>query len=369
MIKFCSSCAGIALLASLILYGCSTEKSTDSVSMDLLVGTYTSGSSQGIYHFKFDPGTGEVTGGELMVKTSNPSYLTISDDRRFIYAVNEDERGRVTAFTWDQTNNSLVENGQTSSQGIHPCYIDENADGSLLAVANYSSGTLSVIEIKDGDMSGRTYIMQNTGSGPNQDRQEGPHVHCAVFSRGNLYAVDLGTDEIIFYAIDSGRVGTRKTAFKADPGDGPRHLVFSQDMSLAFLMNELSNTVVSLKAEVDGTLSEISKVSSLPTDFLEHSQAADIHLSQDGRFLYTTNRGHDSIAIFSVSETGELEFLGTESTRGEWPRNLTISPGGEYLLVANQYSGNIVVFAIDETTGELEYQSEVKLDSPVCLKF
>ncbi len=308
-----------------------------------------------------------------MVLTANPSYLTISKDNRFVYAVNEEETGGVSSFKWNKDSTHLELISQLPTQGIHPCYIDLNSTEDVLAVANYTSGNITSFGVnKKGEINTTPQVIQHAGKGPVVDRQEGPHAHCSIFRGDNyLYVVDLGIDQIIAYPIKDGLLGEPHIAFDLNPGDGPRHLIFHPTKDYAFVINELSNTLVSMKVDHEkGTFEVITRESTLPDDFTEQSQCADIHLSADGKFLYASNRGHDSIAIFSVSEEGALQRIGTESTRGEWPRNFTLSPDGNYLLVANQYTDNIVVFEVDKITGLLSYTgTEVEVFSPVCLKF
>lgn len=360
----------------LFTIGCDQQKAANTETtktMELLVGTYTDKESEGIYRFNFNTTTGSLDNGELLVKTPNPSYLTSSKDGRFIYAVNEEEKGSVSAFKWNEEKTLLELINQESTNGMHPCYLDLNSSEDILVVANYSSGTVTAFNVNEnGGINARPQVIQHRGSGPNSERQAGPHAHCSIFNGDRwVYVVDLGIDQIIAYPAKSGALGDPHVAFQLEAEDGPRHLIFHPTEPLAFVINELSNAVVSMKVDANnGQFEVIDRVSTLPDNFTGHSQSADIQISPDGKFLYASNRGHESIAIISVSDEGSLERIGTESVRGEWPRNFVITPAGDYLLVANQYTNNIVVFKVDKENGLLSYAGhEVIIDSPVCLKF
>ena len=218
-------------------------------------------------------------------------------------------------------------------------------------------------------------VKQHVGAGPNEERQEGPHAHCTKFSKDGqwLYAVDLGIDKILKYPVEVTTIGDGSTAFQADPGDGPRHLIFHPTQKLAFLINELSSTVTSLKLDATtGDFVAISKVSTLPPHYDGENSCADIHVSNDGRFVYASNRGHNSIAVLAVNESGDLMRITNESVHGDWPRNFTLSPDidNQFLIIANQKSNNIVVFERDLETGLPSYTgNEIQLSQPVCLKF
>jgi len=374
--------ATILLLSpGLLLPGCTTpsqnmlpsDSSSPESTLDLLVGVYTGSGSSGIYQLQFDPLTGRLADSLLLAETSNPSYLAISRDRQYVYSVNEDDPGSVTSFRWSHQDDTLVKVSSVSTQGAHPCFVALSHNEKQLAVANYTSGNLAVYSLGDhGVIQTAPQSRQHHGSGPVAPNQKGPHAHCSLFKDGFLYVVDLGADRIFSYPVtEGGQLGEAREALALSPGDGPRHLVFHPTQPLAFVVNELSSSVVSLSADLkNGSLTPISKLSTLPEGFSGQNFDADIHLTSDGKFLYVTNRGHNSLAIFSVAEKGSIVAVGQESTRGSWPRNFTFSPDEDFLLVANQESGNIVVFRRDSITGLLAFSGhEFTLSKPVCLKF
>ncbi len=348
---------------------CNTDPQQHST-LQLLIGTYTGSGSEGIYQVSFETSTGSLSGLQLIASTSNPSYLAVSEDGSNVYSVGEDESGTLSSWQWS-TDGQLQLINQVSSYGVHPCYID--VQKGLLAVANYSSGNGGVFQLStNGGLKKAFSEFQHHGSGANMERQESPHAHFSQFSADGrfLYVIDLGIDQVLAYPMTEGKLGVAVTALSLEPGDGPRHLEFHPNKNQVFIVNELSNTVVSAAVDpVTGTFSVIDRLSTLPEEFTDHSQCADIHLSNDGKFLYASNRGHQSIAMYQVADSGELAFLGTEATRGDWPRNFLISPDDQFLLVANQESDNIVVFSRDKVSGLLEYTgTKIELSKPVCLK-
>jgi 6-phosphogluconolactonase len=342
--------------------------------MKLFVGTNTENGSEGIYLFTFDPDSGKLSNKQLAAKTTNPTYLVIDTTRHFVYSVNEDDTGAVSSFRLDQETGLLSFISWQPTRGAWPCYIDVNKAGDRLAVANYGAGNIAYYKLDSGRIEANPVIRQQEGSGPNKDRQEGPHAHLAKFGPWGkfLYSNDLGTDKVYAYPImDDGSIGEEQVAMEADPGDGPRHLVFNPSKKLVFVINELSGSIISAKVNpAAGTFERIDKVSTLPDDFTGTNTCADIHLSNDGKFLYGSNRGHNSIAVFSVSEEGKLKKIQTVPVQGNWPRNFTLTPEGNYLLVANKKSGSIVVFRVDRKTGLITPTGHhVAVASPVCLKF
>lgn len=343
-------------------------------SLDLLVGTYTSSGSHGIYKIDFDTFTGRLSGKQLIAEASNPSYLAITKDRTKVFSVNENEDGSVSSFKWNAAKSMLERIGEQSSKGYSPCYIELNHKENLLATANYVTGNIAVYPVnKDGSIQPAISVKQHTGNGPVLPNQEGPHAHCVRFSEDGrwLYAVDLGNDKVLVYPIVNGEAGDEKVALELDPGDGPRHLIFHPNKNIAFIINELSSTVVSvLVNNQTGEFTRITKLSTLPKDYKGKNACADIHVSGDGQFLYASNRGHNSIAVFKVSNDGKLEKIATEHVQGNWPRNFTFSPNEKFLLVANQKSNDITVFKRDPDSGLLSFTGEkMEMDQPVCLKF
>lgn len=342
----------------------------------LIIGTYTSAGSDGIYVYNFNLKTAEGTK-ISSVKTSNPSFLDISTNRKFIYAVNEDDPGKVTSFSFNKTTGNLTKLNEVSSGGVHPCYISINKKGNSLVVGNYSSGNLSVININaNGSLNQPKQTMQHKGSSVNTKRQEKPHVHSTVFSPDYkfLFVPDLGIDKVMIYKVapDYGILTTADPAFvQSKAGAGPRHFEFHPKGKFAYLMEELSGTVSNF-SYYDGKLTLIQNISAHPLSFEGEMGSADIHVSPDGKYLYCSNRGEaNSIAIFKIDqETGKLSIAGFQPTLGKHPRNFTIDPSGNFLLVANRDSDEIVIFSIDKKTGLLDdTKKRITVSKPVCLKW
>lgn len=343
----------------------------------LLIGTYTKGKSEGIYVYKLNGKTGDVTF-VSKAAASNPSYLAVTPDEKFVYAVNEggDDKGSVSAFSFDKATGTLKYIDKQSSGGDHPCYVAVNKTGKWVAVANYTGGSFSTLPIMANGTLGNPTTVQHTGSSINKERQEKPHVHSTVFSPDDkyLFVQDLGIDKITIYSFNpgSGKPDPAPVPFVATtPGTGPRHLVFSPNAKYAYLVEEMGGEVVAYKYN-DGKLSHIQSISSLPDTFTGKKWAADIHISPDGRFLYASNRTpSNTIATFTINaKNGQLTPISFTSTKGDVPRNFAIDPSGNFLLVANQETDNVVIFKRDKKTGLLtDTGKEIKVGNPVCLKW
>jgi 6-phosphogluconolactonase len=349
----------------------------------LYVGTYTAGNSQGIYLYHLNLASGELGHVANTRGVVNPSFISLAPSRRYLYAVNEigefagKKSGAVSAFAVDQRTGELRVLNQKSSLGADPCYVDVTADGRFVLIANYTGGNITVLPVeRDGSLGDATDVKQAQGSSVNRQRQEGPHAHCIVLDPSNkfAYSCDLGTDKVMVFRFDA-RNGKLLSAeppwVQVKPGAGPRHFAFHPTGKYVFVVNELHSTINAFAREPGkGSLKELQSLSTLPNDFTGTSWSADIHVSPDGRFVYCSNRGHDSIAIFAIDQRGGLTPAGHESTRGNFPRNFSIDPSGNFLLVANQKSDNIVVFRRDHNTGRLSFTGQVaQVPSPVCLKF
>lgn len=361
----------------LLSFTLSKSLSAQSNEKFLLIGTYTSDSSDGIYVYKFNTVTGENSR-VSSVKTSNPSYLAVSPDNKYVYAVNEDAPGSVTSFVFNKPNNRLLQKNVQPSQGKHPCYITIDKTGKWVIVGNYSSGTLAVYPVnKDGSLGAPTDSVQHEGSSVNTARQESAHVHSTVLNKNNktLYVPDLGMDKVMLYNLDTkkGKLKPFSTPFViTEAGAGPRHLDIHPNGKFAYLMEELSGSISVYKIEKDGYLSLLQNISGLPRDFNGDIGSADIHVSPDGKFLYCSNRGEsNTIGILSIDQsTGELAWVDDQSTLGKTPRNFSIDPSGNFLLVANQNSDDIVIFKRDKETGLLtDTGKRIKVSKPVCLKW
>jgi 6-phosphogluconolactonase len=347
------------------------------------VGTYTSGKSEGIYLYRLNLTSGELKHVATTKGVTDPSYLAIAPSRRYLYAVNETEEfagkksGAVSAFALNQRTGELSLLNQQPSLGGAPCYVVVDRTGGFVLAANYSGGNIAVLPVRsDGSLGAATDVKQDAGSSINRERQEGPHAHCVVLDPANrfAYACDLGTDKIMSYRFDRRRgklVPNAVPWVKLKPGAGPRHLVFHPTGDYAYVINELHATITAFAQERNGNLKELETVATLPADFKDENTSADIHVSPDAKFLYCSNRGHDSIAAFEINpRNGKLTFIAHEPTAGKTPRNFAIDPTGAFLLVANQNSDNIVTFRRDRKTGRLSATGHVaKVPSPVCLKF
>jgi 6-phosphogluconolactonase len=354
--------------------------------MLLYIGTYTStGKSEGIYVHRFDTATGKLTPLRVVKNVAEPSFLTIDKDRKFLYAVNElleyegAKSGAVSAFAIDRQTGDLQFLNRQPSRGGAPCFITTSANRKFALVANYLGGNVSVYPLeKDGKLSASVDLAQHTGFGPNKDRQEAAHAHSITLDRSNrfAFAADLGIDKLMIYRFDdkTGKLTPNEAQafYQTKPGAGPRHFSFHPAGKFAFLINELDLTVTSLGYdEKNGTLKEIQTVPTLPAGASSAgATCADIHTSPDGKFLYGSNRGHNSIVSYRIDEkTGRLEYIEHTPTGGKKPRNFAISPDGNFLLVANQDSDNVVVFRIDGKTGKLQSTgSAAQVPVPVCLK-
>jgi 6-phosphogluconolactonase len=353
---------------------------------ELLVyaGTYTSGKSEGIYLFRLNLTSGELKHVATTKGVKDPSFLALAPSRRYLYAVNEVEEfagkksGALSAFAVDQRTGELRLLNQQPSLGGAPCYVIVDRAGRFVLVANYAGGNVAVLPIRrDGSLGEATDVKQDLGSSINAERQEGPHAHCIVLDSANrfAYACDLGTDKIMIFRFDGRRgklIPNGSPWVQVKPGAGPRHLTFHPDGRFAYVINELHATVTAFAHNrAQGNLKGVQTIATLPADFTGADTSADIHVSPDGRFLYCSNRGHDSIAAFRIDpQNGKLTFIAHESTGGKTPRNFAIDPTGAFLLVANQNSDNIVTFRRDRKTGRLSATGHVaEVPSPVCLKF
>jgi 6-phosphogluconolactonase len=343
------------------------------IDLEVLVGTYTSDKSKGIYKLKLDPNTGEVKSNNLVVKVQNPSFLTLSKDKKTVYAVQENEEGKVSSYKWNATKDSLVAISNFATEGKHPCYVSLNSNESLIAVGNYSSGNLALYNVEENNLLEKSIqIKQHKGIGVFLPRQEGPHVHCTIFYKNKfLYVVDLGTDKILYYPIDNGVLGDQKIALKTDDSDGPRHLVFHPIKEISYVINEFSNTIIVSKINKEtGIFDRIQKINTLPEGFIGESFSAGIKLSNDGRFLYASNRGHNSIATFAIAKDGTLTLINHITSGGIWPRDFTLSPDNKFLIVANQFDNNVVVFKRNEELGTLiNTGNKIEISLPVFVKF
>lgn len=346
----------------------------------LYVGTYTQGMTNGIFVYSFNDHSGKLQDLKMPVVSNNPSFLTLSKNRQYLYAVNEladtaqNLSGSVSSFKIDKKG-GLKQINQVLSHGAHPCHVSLSPDGKKLVVSNYTGGSISLFNVlPDGSLSEMVQRIQHEGHSTFQGRQEAPHAHSAKFdaSGKNLFVADLGIDELKIYQMgaDKQLFNNDQATIKLKNGSGPRHFVFSPDGNFIYVINELSSTITAL-IKYGGVWKEIQTLSTLPKDFKGENWCADIHISDNGKFVYGSNRGHNSISVFSRdTKSGKLEMIQTISVEGNWPRNFTLDPTGRFLLAANERSNDITVFKIDEITGKLKYSGiKVQNPSPVCLQF
>ena len=346
------------------------------------VGTYTGPHSKGIYAFRFDASTGKLTSLGLMAESVNPSFLAADPRGRFLYAANEisnyegQKVGGVSALAIDQKTGKLAFLNEVPSGGAGPCHVTLDQTARYVLVANYDGGSVGVFPVApDGRLSSSSAFIQHTGHGVNPQRQEGPHAHATELSPDNRFVItaDLGLDELLVYRFDPSR-GTltpNNPPFgKVEPGAGPRHLAFHPNGKFLYVINEMQSSVAAFSYDA-GTLRNLGTVSTLPKEFQGNNDAAEIAVHPTGRFLYGSNRGHDSIAVFTIDPAaGTLTPVQYASTRGKTPRNFAIDPTGSYLLAGNQDSNSVVAFRIDTKTGQLTPTGQVlEIPSPVCIAF
>lgn len=358
----------LTIFAGISLLSCNkaSETTEESTGYKILVGTYTQKGSEGIYYYAFDE---KMASPKLISNTkgvNNPSFLTYFNG--VVYNVGEADGGKVQAYAFDEETGAFTFLNEQESGGTHPCHI--SVKNGVVYAGNYSSGSLATFPIEGNGAIGKaSQIINNTGSGPNKDRQEKPHVHSVNVSPDGqtLWVADLGTDEVLVYEIEGTNL-KEKAKIKITAGAGPRHIDFHPSLSVAYVINELNNTVSVIST---GDYSTIQEISSLPEDFKGKSFCADVHVSPDGKFLYGSNRYSDNLVFYSIdAQTGKLNLEGHKEVNGQVPRNFAISPDGKYILVANQDSDNIVVFERNQETGLLRATgTEIKVSMPVCVKF
>lgn len=354
------------------------------------VGTYTEGSkSKGIYAFSYDAANGKIEGLGLAAETTNPSWLAISPDGRFLYAVNEIQNykgpnsGGVSAFSIDRDKNGhptgrLTFLNEVRSSGADPCYVTVDKTGKWVLVANYTGGSVAVLPVhQDGSLGEHSDFVQHIGHGTNPQRQEGPHAHSIDLSPDNKFAFvdDLGLDTLVSYKFDvaAGKLTPIETMIKRFPGGaGPRHFALHPSGKFAYVIAEMQSTVTTLDADLQtGTLKPVSSISTVPPDYKGHNDAAEVEVHPSGRFLFASNRGHDSVIVFDIDPAnGTLKQHWMIPSSIKTPRAIEIDPTGKTLFVANQDWNNIVVFDIDERTGAPTPANKVlDVASPVCIKF
>ncbi|MDH4239257.1 MAG: lactonase family protein [Phycisphaerae bacterium] len=350
-------------------------------SLPVYFGTYTGveNSSKGIYRSVFNLETGELSDPILAAEAGNPSFLEIHPNGKFLYAVSEaGEAGSVSAYAIEADTGNLKLLNKQASGGAGPCHVSIDHMGKNLLVANYGSGSASVIPIKPDDRLGEpTGFVQHTGSSVNSRRQKGPHAHSINVSSDNRFAfvADLGIDKIMIYKLDTEKgtiVANNPPFVKVKPGAGPRHFAFHPNGKYAYVINELDCTVTAFAYDsVVGALKEIQTITTLPDGFNGSNTCAEVRVHPSGKFLYGSNRGHDSIVVYRVDlASGTLTYVEHETGNIKTPRNFNIDPTGKFCLVANQDKDSVIVFRINNESGALEPTShKVSVVKPVCVRF
>lgn len=335
-------------------------------------GTYTRETSKGIYRFILDTDKQTLNNVEVASRIGSPTYLAMSEDNRHLYSVAQDgELGGVAAYEINPETGELRYLNRKLNAGAPPCHLHAQEDS--LLTGNYHKGTVELLEFNEnGGIQPASSAIEHKGSGPHE-RQEKPHVHYTAHTPDGKYviAADLGTDELVTYRIKKGQL-EKVTTLEVEPGSGPRHVAFHPNGKTAYLLTELSSEVIILDYNADeGSFTEKQTIKAIPDDFTETNDASAIYVSSDGRYLYTGNRGHNSITLFSIDQkSNQLTLVEHTPTGGEWPRDFALDPSEKFIVASNQHSGNLVLFARDEKTGKLtKLESEVAVPEVVCVTF
>jgi 6-phosphogluconolactonase len=347
-------------------------------------GTYTRAKSKGIYVARFDTTTGKLSTPELTAETRNPSFLAIEPGKRVLYSVGEINElngkptGAVNAFSLNRETGKLQFLNQQPSAGAGPCHLSVDPTGKCVLVANYGSGSVAALPIlKEGRLGPASSVIQHFGSSVNPERQTGPHAHFITTTPDKelVLACDLGLDKILLYQLEPkhANLSVSQPPFVAiKPGSGPRHLAFGPSGRVAYLINEMACTLTVLQYDrARATFKEEQTISTLPADFKGKNTCAEVQVHPSGKFVYASNRGHDSIALFKIDPaSGKLTFVEHQATLGKTPRHFALDPAGNWLLAENQDTDNVVVFHVDPATGKLSPTGQqIEIGSPVCSLF
>jgi 6-phosphogluconolactonase len=388
-----SSSSLLGLVVGLLLFSASVAEAESAIpaapskgkpsKLWLYIGTYTGANSKGIYRFAFDPSSGELTDKALAGEVTSPSFLAIHPSHKYLYSVNETgefqgkKTGGVSAFAIDPRSGDLKLLNQQSSGGGGPCHLVVDKQGKNVLAANYGGGSICALPIgADGKLAEASAFIQHKGTSVDKDRQEAPHAHSINLDAANQFAfvADLGLDKVFVYKFDPSKgtlTANDPAAVSIAPGSGPRHFAFHPDGRHAYVINEMKSTITAFDYDrKDGVLKEVQTITTLPEGFKGNTSTAEVVVHPSGKFLYGSNRGHDSIAVFSIDQnSGKLTAGGHQNKDIKTPRNFVIDPTGAYLLVANMDSDSIVVFRIDPKTGNLTPTgTKVEVGKPVCLR-
>jgi 6-phosphogluconolactonase len=340
----------------------------------IYIGSYTKGPDEGISLLKFNETTGAIENLGFVAAAPNPTFLTVDAKGEFLYAIHERQPGTVAAYRIDRSTGKLTFLNKENTHGNGPCHVFVDRARKNLLVANYGSGSVCCLPIKeDGSLAPLSSFHQHAGKGPHETRQEGPHAHGVYLSPDEKFAfvADLGTDRIDIYAFDAAQGQlTKHGAGITAPGAGPRHGTFSPDGSKFYIINELDNTITSFAWDAQaGTLTPLQTITTLPEP-AEDNTTAEIEFHPNQKILYGSNRGHNSIVRYSVDEKGTLSFLDSISTTGPAPRHFAVHPNGQWLLAGNQSDETLVTYTVDPNSGKLaQHGDPMPLRSPVCIVY
>ncbi|MFS4484327.1 lactonase family protein [Hyunsoonleella sp. 2307UL5-6] len=348
----------IYIIAFIFSFHCFSQTS------QLYVGTYTKGDSKGIYQLNFNTNTGKLSDLQLAITIDNPSFLTYSPNRKYLYSTNGSEGGFISSYKIHD-DGSLVLLTRVQSEGKGPCHISIRDDGKAVSVSNYVGGTIAIYPVnEDGSLAEASQVFNHN------IKEREAHAHSAVFFKDELFVADLGRNAVYQYILENDAYKLKSDAIIQTKGNpGPRHFKLTKDGKFIYLINEYSATITTIKRTKKG-FKQIDEDNTLEPGFTEFNKCADIHISKDERFIYGSNRGENTIAVFKRNtKNGKLNKIQSMPVHGDWPRNFTIDPTGKFLLVANMRTENIAVFSIDKNAGTLTYLHDYKVPEPVCLLF
>ncbi|QDT34566.1 lactonase family protein [Thalassoglobus polymorphus] len=372
----------ILLPVFLVLTFLGRSKLVSSAEPTLFVSSFVAGDEGAIRAYEFNTKAGTLKLRHETTEVSSPFFLAVSEDGKFLYSIDAEKFGgpddeEVAAFRIDKETGKLQRLNQQTARGTASCYLDIDSKGKCVVVANYSSGSVAAFPISnEGSIEPSASFIQHQGSSVDPKRQKGPNAHSIEISPDDRFALaaDLGIDKILIYRLDAETAtltpNEQQSFVRLPPGSGPRHVTFHPNGKQVYVINELKNSVTHFDYEPEsGRLTERKTISTLPDDFTEASYCADLKITPNGKFLYGTNRGHDSIAMYSIDENGALSLIGIEPSLGKGPQNLLISPNGKWLLCANMPGNNVVIFQIDQETGKLTaHGDQVEVKMPSCLR-